>query len=348
MRNSSRRQHGGFALVLSLWAVLVVLVLAGVLDSYVSSRLEQAQAIRMRLQDELDLYSTRSTVLYLLGTQRFTRAGLTSDTQEPAELERTAQDLRIDPVGGEISLDGSAYAGLGRTRFSLQDEAGLVPLNSESQQTLESLLLEFGTDATLASRLLDALADYRDANELARLNGAENAEYAAAGEPPPANTDLRTAAELTRVLGWREWLAQNPGFRLHEWLSVTREGAFNPNVVPAQLLQRLPGVDADAARRIIEQRREQPFRSAPDFAARSDTTLAMAEDEFRFFPSEMLQLRLWRNGAAHAELLALHLTPLSMNAPWQISSIYRVNQKQQDEVHENSSPLFGNSTPSGF
>jgi len=348
MRNSKTRRNGGFALVLSLWAVLVVLVLAGVLDSYVSSRLEQAQAIRLRLQDELDLYSTRSTVLYLLGTQRFTRAGLTTSTQEPGELERTASDLRIDPVGGEITLDGSAYAGLGRTRFALQDEAGLISLNSESQQSLESLLLEFGTEATLGSRLLDALADYRDANGLARLNGAEDAEYAAAGESPPANADLRTAAELTRVLGWRDWLARNPGFRLHDWLSVSRAGAFNPNVVPATLLQRLPGLDADAARLILEQRREQPFRSAPDFNARSDTTLAMAEDEFRFFPSETLQLRLWREGAAHAELLALQLTPLSMHDPWQINSIYRVNQKQQDEVHESSSPLFGNGTPSGF
>ncbi|MBP8925413.1 MAG: hypothetical protein KBG75_06135, partial [Pseudomonadales bacterium] len=69
------RRQSGFVLVLALWAAVIVLLLAGMLDRHVDARLEQARLIRLRIQDELDMLSTRNTLLYLLGTQRNTRAG---------------------------------------------------------------------------------------------------------------------------------------------------------------------------------------------------------------------------------------------------------------------------------
>ena len=335
-----RRHQHGFVLVLALWAAVIVLLLAGLLDRHVNARLEQARLIRLRVQDELDMLSTRNTVLYLLGTQRYTRAGLTTTAPGEADPDSDQDALRIDPIGGEIALDGSSYRGLGEVRFSLQDESGLIALNSESQVDLQRVLQVFDADEVRVNRLLDALADYRDSNSLNRLNGAEAPDYAALAEPPPGNMALRSAAEITRVLGWRDWLLAHPGFQVHEWLSTLRVAAFNPNVMPETLLAHLPGMNADKAARIVALRREEPFRALPDFDMRTDIELAWAEDQYRFFPSDTLQLRTWRKGASHANLLTLQLTPLSQHGPWQITSSYRIRQGSQDDAHEAPSYLF--------
>lgn len=338
------RRQSGFVLVLALWAAVIVLLLAGMLDRHVDARLEQARLIRLRIQDELDMLSTRNTLLYLLGTQRNTRAGLTTTAAGEADPDSDQGALRIDPIGGEIALDASPYRGLGEVRFSLQDESGLIALNSESQVDLQRVLQVFDADEVKTSRLLDALADYRDSNSLSRLNGAEAAEYAGLAEPPPANMPLRSAAEITRVLGWREWLLTHPGFQVHEWFSTLRVAAFNPNVMPETLLAHLPGMNADKAARVVALRREEPFRALPDFDMRTDIELAWAEDQYRFFPSDTLQLRTWRKGASHANLLTLQLTPLSQHGPWQITSSYRIRQGSQDDAHEAPSHLFSTRT----
>lgn len=335
----------GFALVLALGAIVVVLGLAAALDTYVGARVEQATLIRARLQDSLDAYSTRATVLFLLGSQRMTRAGLTTAEEPPPETGETIGALRTDPVGGEIALDGRVYAGMGRVLFTLQDESGLVALNGEPPERLDGLLRRFDDTEGGVAALLDTLADYRDNNTLKRLNGAERDEYAAVGLPPPADRNLRSAPEILQVLGWREWLAARPDFRLHGWLSVRPADAFNPNVAPASLLEWFPGLDPALAARLMDERDREPFRSVPDFRARVDAELPIPEEEFRFFPSGTLHLTLWPEGSAHAEMLAIQSTPLDPQAPWQIDSIYTVGRPPQDTPYEVPGQYFSPRAP---
>lgn len=343
-RPAPRRQRG-FALMLALGAMAIVLSLAAALDAYVSSRVEQATLIRARLRDNLDMYSTRATVLFLLGTQRYTRAGLTTTEEPEARGGDTIGELRIDPVGGEILLDGTAYAGVGRTRFALQDDTGMIPLNSESAAQLTDLVGRVDATEGVAAALGDALADYRDNNTTKRLNGAERPEYLAAGLRPPANANLRSAPELLEVMGWREWIAAHPGLRIHDWLSPSEVESFNPNVVPASLLEWLPGLSPAQAEDIINARKREPFRSTTDFKARADVELPIEEDSYRFFPSDTLVLSLWTEGSAHAELHRLHLSPLDPQDPWQVESVYTVSRNRQDLPYEVPGQYFSNRAP---
>ena len=57
-------------------------------------------------------------------------------------------------------------------------------------------------DEPSAARLVDAIGDWKDADDLRRPNGAEAADYQAAGSPYlPANALFETVPELQRVLG---------------------------------------------------------------------------------------------------------------------------------------------------
>ena len=131
-----------------------------------------------------------------------------------------------------------------------------------------------------------------------------------------------------------EWLRERPAFQVHAWLTPARADIFDPNVVPAGLAAWLPGMDADSAARLVDQRARDPFRSVPDFKARVDVQLPLDDDRFRFFPSGNLRLTLWTEGSAHAEMLAIQSTPLDTHAPWQIDSIYAFSLPPQDTPHE--------------
>jgi len=344
-RPAGRSAPRGFALVLALWTIVIVLALAAALDAWVESRVTQARLIRERVQDELDAYSTRETVLYVLGTQRYTRAGLTTDEGAELEVVDERDELRIDPVGDEIALDGTPYRGIGRIRFALQDQSGLIALNGGEGAALGALLGTFSDDEIEVHTLLDALADYRDGNSLRRLNGAERDEYLALGLAPPPNRDLAAPPEIRQVLGWSEWLARHPEFRLHEWFSTARVGIFNPNVAPQSLLEHLPEFGAERAQAVVEERRRDPFRSVPDFAARTDVDLAVDEEEYRFFPSESLQLEIWREGASQVQMLALQLLPLGRRSPVQVGSTYRASNHHNEETHEVPGQFFSTGAP---
>jgi general secretion pathway protein K len=331
----------GFVLVLVLWAVVIVLLLAAALDTFVERRLAQAQAIRERTRAELDAYSTEQTLLYLLATRRYTRAGLRAEADATQTLG--IGGLNIEPAGDEIAMDSRAYRGLGSVLFSLQDDAGLLPLNAEDKGGLADLLTHYATDEAHASRLLDALSDYVDANTLRRLNGAEADDYLDTGLPAPANYYLRTPAELSNVLGWREWLGEHPEVRLYDWFSVGRGASFNPNVAPEALLATLPGISAEDAARLVLARHADPFRSLADLSARSGVPLQVEEEQFRFFPSEFLRIRSWMAGAPRARTLEIQLTPLGMRGPWQVRSSYLAPQQEPREIHETPGTLFGTS-----
>jgi general secretion pathway protein K len=104
------------------------------------------------------------------------------------------------------SADGSVHAWDeegARIAVSAVDESGKIDLNAVPDALLSSLLQTAGqVDADTAARLVDVIGDWKDADDFRRPNGAEAAEYKAAGLPyTPANAAFETVADLQRVLG---------------------------------------------------------------------------------------------------------------------------------------------------
>ena len=120
-------------------------------------------------------------------------------------------------------------------RFRLDNESGRININTaedaQIRQTMVDILPE--TAIEKANMLTDALLDWRDANDLIRLNGAEKREYAAAGLGYlPADGLFKTLTEvlmlkgMTKNIFWGE-----PGKNPPETDGDVDEGADTENAV---------------------------------------------------------------------------------------------------------------------
>jgi general secretion pathway protein K len=126
-----------------------------------------------------------------------------------AGIQRAILDLLASPdVSGEngrFHADGTVYAwpfANSTVRISVQDERGKINLNEATEQVLIALFRSVGVDPDKAQSLAAAIADFRDADNLMRPGGAEEAEYQAAGLPwGPKNAPFEAVEELKQVLG---------------------------------------------------------------------------------------------------------------------------------------------------
>jgi general secretion pathway protein K len=103
--------------------------------------------------------------------------------------------------------------------------------------------------------LAAAVLDWRDEDELERVNGAEVDAYFAAGlEVGPANRPFMMTEELLQVIGMPFELYR----RLEPGITVfSRAGEPNPAFAPVEALMALPDITYDEAVNFVEERNSQ-------------------------------------------------------------------------------------------
>lgn len=300
----ARRRQRGFVLALTLMTLAVLTVVLGFLYERTLSELRLAQARAERMQAMLGFADTQAELIYRMLTNPMSFEG-----------------VGLKPHA--IRVDDSLYRGAGATLVSIQDTRGLFNLNFMPDDRLSRLLQALGVPPLEAARLVDTLRDYTDADNLRRLNGAEAAEYAAAGLPPPRNADVLTPLDLRNVLGWAErpelW-----GRRSIEALTTTaRVTGVNPNTAPLEVLLTLPGVTRESAELLLRLRRERTLFE-PDFIR-----FGQAEPGTMFLPTLVmpaatLRVTHYAPKVNWAMRYSVTLTPRDPQGPWRIDHAYRV------------------------
>src|SRR5262245_58991107 len=157
--------------------------------------------------------------------------------------------FRANPNGKQrdFAIAGQAFGcRLGNDLLvtTARDEGGKIDLNFATDRLLRALLLGLDLEPNRAEALVDALVDFRDADNLKRPKGAEDAEYRAAGRPGPKNAAFAAIEELNQVLGVdAELLA-----RLAPFISAhSGKDGIDPLVAPRQLMEVLRRGDRPAA-----------------------------------------------------------------------------------------------------
>ncbi len=165
-----RDRARGVALVLVLWAVTLLTVIAS--SFAFTSRTETLLARNQ-------VASVRAQVLADAGIER----GL-------YELFKPASDAaRWNPDGRTYAwtFDGVSV------RIIIRDESAKIDLNRAPEALIKGLLKNAGLNDEEVARVADAIADWRDADDFRRPNGAEARDYEAAGRDyKPANAPFET------------------------------------------------------------------------------------------------------------------------------------------------------------
>jgi general secretion pathway protein K len=290
-RGGDRSRAGGAALVV---AMLVAALAATVAVSLAASQQQWFAMVSHRNEQ------VQAQALAQAGVQ-WARQILFEDARvskldhlgEPWAFPLPATPLENGSIEGRI-VDAQSLLNVN----NLGDASGA---DGAGRRQFERLFARLGVPATT----IDAIADWIDADSVARANGAEDAWYAKQAAPLlAANASLTRAAELALVRG----LSADTAGTLAAYLTALPAGTkLNVNTAaPAVLAAAVDGLEASAVAEIVAARASRPFGSIGDFRSRlpsgasidNEASLTLSSDYF------LVSVRA-RQGATQAQARAL-------------------------------------------
>jgi general secretion pathway protein K len=244
--------HGrqqGVALVLVLWLTVMLTVIGGTLA-----------------------FSMRSEVAAARNAVSLAQARAVAD----GAVDRMAYELLRPRTPDAWKPDGRVHTwieGQAQVAVASADESAKVDINAASEPLLRSLLVRGAElDDAAASSLADAIADWRDEDDLRRPNGAEAPDYRAANSKyVPSNRRFETVGELSRVLG----MTPATYARIAGLITVhSNQPGINPLTASRDVLLLLPNATAEMVDQYVQQREDAlaanlpvpPFPPAQGFA----------------------------------------------------------------------------------
>ena len=232
---NARRQLGinpasqrGIALVLVLWVIILVTITSGAYA--LMARMDQLEANAL-------LSGTRARMIAEAGIH------LTAvQLRDNDDLMRPVADGRIY----QMTLDGV------QLEIGITDERGKLDINASDEPTMALFFANHGLDMGEAELLAAAVMDWRDPDEIERVNGAEIDTYLNAGlEVGPANRPFMMIDELLQVIGmpYNLYRAIEPGITV-----FSRSATPDPAYAPVEALLALPDIGPEDAQEFVNQR----------------------------------------------------------------------------------------------
>ena len=186
--------------------------------------------------------------------------------------------------GSPVERDGNEWIfplETGEVRVRLETGRSRIDINRASDELLVSMFDSLDVETETRNRLVDSILDWRDADDLPNVYGAEIFDYdQMEGRRLPANGSFGSVDELLLVNGMTTDLffgrlvqAAGGGYRrirgVQDLITVrSGMGAVNPNEASVEVLTALPQVSRELAEQIVELRNEEWFEGVPDLVAR--------------------------------------------------------------------------------
>ena len=242
IRKRRQGRERGIALIVVLWIITLLSIMAG---SFAYSSRTETTLATFALERAQARALVEAGIVYAM-----TQITRPPDPENPWPLEGTPRRWQFG--GGELSI-------------GVVDSSGKLDLNRANRELLGGLLSAQSLEDEQTSALLDAIEDWRDPDDLKRLNGAELDEYLAAGRVVgPKNAPFENVIELLQVLGITPELYA----AIAPELTVTGHKGLNPETASLALLQSLPGVDPELVASYVSERdaaieQQQPLPPPP-------------------------------------------------------------------------------------
>jgi general secretion pathway protein K len=218
----------GIALVLVLWALLLLIIVTGSFSLMARMDRLEANALLSGTQARMSAEAVINLAVLAL--------------RDPDDETRMRADGRVYAM----ELDGV------EVEVSAIDERGKLDINATDELTLANLFTGNGLEPDHAEVLAAAVMDWRDEDELERVNGAEEDAYLAAGlEMGPANRPFIMTEELLQVIGmdYEFYRKLEPGITVY-----SRAAEPDPAFAPVEALMAMPDITHDEAVDFVQER----------------------------------------------------------------------------------------------
>ena len=262
---------------MALWIITILSVVA--LEFSFAMRTEVH--ITKNFQEELQLYAMAEG-----GIQRAITELVYKHDPKVQEMRKTLNPNEIPPDKREWLTDGRDYKlsfDQGACEVRIIGEGGKVNINLVSETMLRKIATNVGVKIEARDTVVDSILDWRDPDDLYRVNGAENDYYRSLKEPYDCkNGPLDAIEELLLVKG------VTPDLFYGKKLGETGEGEtkvdpvglkdifsiyatgeqIDINSAPLPALKVVLGIPEEIARLIVRAREEKGFESQQDILQR--------------------------------------------------------------------------------
>lgn len=221
--------HRGIALVVVLWAIVLLSTMA----------LASVSTQRTELQSLQNLISYAQARAYAQAAVHMVMFRLNLNSTDPDKLNPADPPVTWEYDGARIFV-------------SIADERANIDLNAAAPELIGGLMASVGIAEDRIAQLRDAVIDWRDPNNLKQLDGAEDDDYLAQGFGYGAkDAPFDTVAELLMVMG-----VSTDDYRLlHPHLSVfSANGRVSMEYADSTVLQAIPGMTSDILSAYIADR----------------------------------------------------------------------------------------------
>jgi general secretion pathway protein K len=253
--------EAGMALIAVLW--VLVLLTAIVAEFAYSMRTEVNITRNFR-------EATRAHYIAHAGVIRAVVAMVKN--ADKAENQQNADEAAPDPIWRVNAAIAPQRFGSGQFSVHIDNAAGLINLNTAGENILRLMVTALDISDTEKAVIVDSILDWRDSDDLHRLNGAENRYYQSLPNPYACkNGAFDSVEELLLVRGIRPELFYK---NLRSIVTLTPEsktrrkavaraaaGQININAAPRQLLEALPQITSQQVQNLIDYRTDRDFIS---------------------------------------------------------------------------------------
>lgn len=219
----------GIALVIVLWMLVLLSIIATGFVTGTRTEIQLAQNLGS---------AARAEALADAGVNK-------------AIYELSRAHLVREPWSGNGAAHPWAFQGE-NIAITITDESGKIDINVAPEALLSVLFRAAGAPDDGSAALVDAVMDWRDADNLKRLHGAELDDYVAAGRAVrPANAPFSSTDELRLVIGVTETLYR----RLAPWITIhSKRAGIDPALAPRAILEAFPGATPEAVEAYLAAR----------------------------------------------------------------------------------------------
>ena len=239
----------GVALLMVLWVITILMVIVLSFSFMARTETHATQAFKERMEMKF-----------------LAEAGIQRGIQEIFYLKQNPQ-LALLEESDSWKTDGTAYSGrLGERDYEVRitDEGGKININTLNETSgiiLKALLTQMGVQDENADTIVDSILDWKDADDLVRLHGAESDYYMSLPNPYKAkNANFDTPEELLLVKGMTyEIFFGNEGKSgLVNFITVNSNiTTINVNAAQKEVLMAVPGITPEIADAIISSRQNK-------------------------------------------------------------------------------------------